>query len=113
MPVPAPVTMATLFVFIGCEHDGWFSVGADVAAAHSGRVERHHHITARVESDDAPFSANRLQHTLNDVVSSRLDARVPVLDPRADVMRDGVADPELTDTRRRDRATLVLSLIHI
>jgi hypothetical protein len=31
----APVTMATLFVFIGGEHDGWFSIRADVATAHA------------------------------------------------------------------------------
>src|SRR4029453_8165092 len=100
MPVPAPVTMATLFVFIGGEHDRWFSVGADVAAAHAARVERHHDVAVRIETDDATFSANRLQHTLNDIVGSGLNRHTAVLDSRADVVCDGVADPELTDTRR-------------
>src|SRR4029078_6156410 len=102
MPVPAPVTISTLtspseptlFGVIGGEHDEWFAVGADVTPTHSGRGERHHHRTAGVEANDAAFTPNRLQLTVNDVVGGGLDGHAAILDACADVVRHRVADPE-------------------
>src|SRR5215470_403247 len=102
MPVPAPVTMATLagpappvsssasdpplLAVIGCEHDGWFSVRADVTARHAARVERHRDVAVCVEANDAAFTADRLQRVLDERVRRSLDQHVPVLHPRTDLV---------------------------
>src|SRR5882672_5310373 len=100
MPVPAPVTMATLpgppsrgpwcsagpgLLVICGKHDRRLSIGANVAAPHSARVERHHHVAVRVEADDASLAANRLELALHDRVGRRLNRHALVLHARADV----------------------------
>src|SRR6185503_10708419 len=124
MPVPAPVTMATLagsvppasgtgpepalLSIVFGEHDRRLAVLPHVPSTHARRVERHHHVAVRVEAYHAAFAANRLQFSLDDGVGRGLDRHVGVLDARADVVRDGVADPEFADAGGRDGAALIV-----
>src|SRR5258705_13053757 len=95
MPVPAPVTMAilagpplsappcavepALLAVIDRKHNRWLAVSTDIPASHAGRVERHRHIAASIEPNDAPFPANRLQGVLDDGVGRSPDRHVRVL----------------------------------
>src|SRR5258705_5443378 len=117
MPLPAPVTMAilpgpppALLSIIYGEHDSRLAVCADIPSTHPARIERHHQVAVRIEADHATLAANRLQLLLDDRIGGRLDRHVPVLHPRADIMRDGIANPELADAGRGDRAALVVGV---